>query len=116
MAAGSLARLAYASGLLFAPQTMRARRIAPYEPGYFGMTTRGFGAVHANVALTTLRCAVRDRDTHLALRFNIACDLTDLLATVLEWREGELPTGGLPGSAALQSAGVATWTAALRRI
>lgn len=116
MAVGSLLRLTYGFGVLFTPETMRAVRLVPYQPGYFGMTTRGFGALHANLALMTVRSAVLDRDTRFGLRLNIGCDLTDLLATVLEWREGELPTGALLGSAAVQSAFVAIWTAAMRRI
>jgi len=79
------------------------------------MTTRAFGAVHTNVSLLTLRAAAVDRDLRLLLGLNLGCDLGDLVATILEWREGELPIGALIGSAVVQSAGMATWTTALRR-
>jgi hypothetical protein len=53
---GSLARLAYALGLLVSPDAMSAYRLAPeHSSGYARMTTRAFGAVHINVALATLR-------------------------------------------------------------
>jgi hypothetical protein len=94
----------------------RRRLAAPRTNPISGMTTRAFGAVHVNVALLTLRSTVLNRDTRLALRLNIGCDLGDMVATGLEWRDGDLPAGALAASAALQSAAMATWATALRSL
>ena len=92
LAAGSVVRLSYALGLLVAPDVMSARRLAPEHASAYGrMTTRAFGAVHTNVSLFSLRAAVLNRDVRLALALNIGCDLGDLIATLLEWRDGDLP-------------------------
>jgi hypothetical protein len=116
MAGGSLVRLGYAVGLLLVPEAMSARRLAPVtrENAYARMTTRAFGGVHVNVALLTLRAAAQDRDTRTALGLNLGCDLGDLIATVLTWRDGDLPRGAVVGSAVVQSAGMATWGSLLR--
>jgi hypothetical protein len=118
VAAGSLGRLSYALGLLLAPDWMSVHKLAAAENGnaYGRMTTRAFGAVHTNVSLQTLRAAARDRDMRLLLGLNLGCDLGDLAATVLEWRDGDLPVGALIGSAIVQSAGMAVWGTALRRL
>jgi hypothetical protein len=118
MVAGALGRLAYALGLLMAPDAMSARRLAPSSSGnsYGQMTTRAFGAVHTNVAMLTLRSALLNRDLRLVLGLNIGCDLGDLAATVLESRNGDLPAGALIGSAVVQSVGMATWTIVLRSL
>jgi hypothetical protein len=78
------------------------------------MTTRGFGAVHTNLSLLTLRSAMLNRDKRLALGLNLGCDLGDLVATLLERRDGELTTGATAASVALQSASMATWITVLR--
>jgi len=78
------------------------------------MTTRAFGAVHTNLSLLTLRSAFLNRDRRIALGLNLGCDLGDLIATLLEWRDGELSGGATAASVALQSASMATWTAVLR--
>jgi hypothetical protein len=116
MVVGSLGRLSYALGLLLAPHAMTRRRLAAATRGnpIATMTTRAFGAVHINVSLLSLRAAIGSRDTRLAGALNLGCDLGDLLATVLEWREGELTAGPAMASVALQSASVATWTMVLR--
>jgi hypothetical protein len=118
MIAGSLGRLSYAVGLLLAPAAMGRARLAADTSGngYATMTTRAFGAVHVNVSLLSLRAALDERDMPLALGLNIGCDLGDLIATALEWRDGELPVGALVGSAVVQTAGMATWGTALRAL
>jgi hypothetical protein len=116
MIAGSIVRLSYAVGLLLAPDTMSKPGLAPdtTDNAYSRMTTRAFGAVHTNVSLLTLRSALVDRDVPLALGLNIGCDLGDLVATFLEWRDGELPSAAAVGSTVVQSAGIAAWSTALR--
>ncbi len=116
MIAGSLGRLAYGAGLLVAPDRMNAWQLAADGRGdpYARMTTRAFGAVHVNVALLTLRAALTERDAALALGLNLGCDAGDALATVLEWRAGDLPAAALAASLALQSTGLTVWGAALR--
>jgi hypothetical protein len=118
LAVGSALRIAYALGLMLAPEAMSARRLAArHDSAYGRMTTRAFGAVHVNVALLSLRAALLDRDVRLALALNTACDFGDLVATVLEWqRGGDLPMGALIGSAAVQSTGMAIWTSGLRAL
>src|SRR4051794_27693676 len=116
MVAGSLARLSYALGLLLAPDAMSKRRLAASTRGnaIATMTTRAFGAVHTNLSLLTLRSALLNRDTRIALGLNLGCDLGDLIATLLEWRDGELSGGATMASVALQSSSMATWTTVLR--
>jgi hypothetical protein len=116
MVAGSLARLSYALGLLLAPHEMNKLRLAAATPSnpIATMTTRAFGAVHTNLALLTLRAALLKRDARLALRLNLACDFGDLIATLLERRDGDLTRGETVASVALQSASMATWSAVLR--
>jgi hypothetical protein len=116
MVAGSLARLSYALGLLLAPDAMSKRRLAASTRGnaIATMTTRAFGAVHTNLSLLTLRSALLNRDTRIAAGLNLGCDLGDLIATLLEWRDGELSGGATVASVALQSASMATWTTVLR--
>ena len=116
MVAGSLARLSYALGMLLAPHTMNRLQLAAAtrDNAIATMTTRAFGAVNANVALLTLRAAFLDRDKRLALGLNITTDFGDLIATLLEWRDGDLGRGPMLASVALQSAGMATWTTVLR--
>lgn len=114
-AVGSLGRLAYALGLLLAPDGMSAWRLAPeHSSAYARMTTRAFGAVHVNVAVATLRAAVKEANLAQMLALNIGCDAGDLLATVMERRHG-LPRIALVGSAAVQSAGMTAWAYALSR-
>ena len=116
MAAASLARLSYALGLLLAPHTMSNRRLAAATQGnpVATMTTRAFGAVHTNVSLLSLRAAFLNRDARMASALNVGCDLGDAIATLLEWRRGELGGGATVASVALQSASIATWTTVLR--
>ena len=116
MVVGSLARLSYALGLLLAPHEMNKLRLAAAtrRNPIATMTTRAFGAVHTNLALLTLRAALLHRDARLALGLNIACDFGDLIATLLERRDGHLSRGETVASVALQSASMATWSAVLR--
>jgi hypothetical protein len=117
MILGSLGRLSYALGLLLAPDAMGKRRLAPSsDDAYVRMTARAFGAVHTNVSLLSLRAAILNRDTRLVLGLNIGCDVGDLLATFLEWRDDDLPAAAAVGSLIVQSAGIATWSLALRSL
>jgi hypothetical protein len=117
MIAASVLRLSYALGLLLAPDSMSKYGLAAPAngSGYARMTTRAFGAAHSNLCLFTLRAAVQNRDQRLVLRLNLGCDLGDLIATLLEWRTGDLPAAAAVGSVVLQSAGIATWGALLSR-
>ncbi|MFL5907776.1 MAG: hypothetical protein ACJ75Z_09305 [Solirubrobacterales bacterium] len=117
MVAGSLARLSYALGLLLAPESMSRLRLAPAHADAYGrMTTRAFGAVHTNVSLLTLKAALQRRDEKVALALNLGCDLGDLIATLLERRNGDLPDMAAVGSVAVQSTGMAIWITALRNL
>ena len=116
MVGGSLFRLAYAAGLLVAPDAMARAGLAADArgDGYARMTTRAFGGVHVNVALLTLRAAATGRDTRLALALNLGCDTGDLVATLLEARTGDLARDLAVGGTALQSTGIAVWGSLLR--
>ncbi len=116
MVTGSLLRLAYALGLLLAPHTMNRLQLAAATRGngVATMTTRGFGAVHTNLSLLTLDAALSNRNTRLALGLNIACDFGDLVATLLERRDGDLRRGEVLASVALQSASIAAFGSVLR--
>src|SRR5436309_2973112 len=117
LAAGSTARLAYALGLLLAPDAMSARRLAAQHHTAVGrMTTRAFGAVHINVALLSLRAALLDRNVRMALALNVGCEFGDLVATLLEWRNGDLAIAAVARSAVVQSTGMAIWITALRAV
>ena len=115
MVAASLGRLSYALGLLLAPHRMSALQLAAATRGngVATMTTRAFGAVHANLSLFTLRAALLGRDQRAALGLNIACDFGDLVATLLERRDGDLGRVEVLASVALQSSSMATSTAIL---
>lgn len=117
MIAVSAFRLSYAIGLLLAPDGMSARQLAAPAHGnaYARMTTRALGAVHINLSILTLRAAVRNHDIPVVLALNLGCDLGDLIATLMEWRTGDLPPVAGVGSVVLQSVGIATWGALLAR-
>jgi hypothetical protein len=112
MIGGSLARLSYASGLLLAPKAMsRWHLIGPDPPDPFArMTTRAFGALHANLALHTVRAAVTGRRVDFLLVLNLTSDFADMLGPTLEWRYGDLPLWAALTNAAIQSLGLATWS------
>ncbi len=116
MVTGSLVRLSYALGLLVAPHTMNKLQLAAATRGnaVATMTTRAFGAVHINLSLLTLRAAFFNRNTRVALGLNIACDFGDLIATLLERRDGNLRRVEALASVALQSASMATFASVLR--
>lgn len=118
IALGSLGRLAYALGLVFGPDWMSDHKLAAAQDAnaYGRMTTRAFGAVHTNISLLTLRAAVTDRDLPLLLGLNLGCEFGDLVATVLEQREGDLPSVAMVGSAIVQTLGMAVWASAWRRL
>lgn len=117
MVGGSFARLSYALGLLVAPRSMsRLRLIGPDPPDPFArMTTRAFGALHANLALQTIRAAVTDRDVGFVLALNLTSDIADTLGPTLEWRYGDLPMRWAVVNAAVQSLGLVAWSVLLRR-
>ncbi len=116
MVTGAGLRLSYALGLLLAPHTMNKLQLAADTRGngVATMTTRGFGAVHTNLSLLTLDAALFNRNTRLALGLNIACDFGDLVATLLERRDGDLHRGEVLASVALQSASMAAFGSVLR--
>jgi PPOX class probable F420-dependent enzyme len=118
MGAGAIVRLAYGVGALLAPGAMCARRLAPDVRGHPAgrMDFRGFGGLHANIAALTLHGAVRDRNTRLLLGLNLGCELSDVTATLLEWRARGRADRVLGGSLLLACAGLVTWTVALRTL
>lgn len=111
-------RLSYALGFLLVPEAMGRLRLGAATPGngVASMTTRAFGALHANLALATLAAALRDQHLELALRANVAGDVGDLVGPLLEWRFGSLQTRQAMANTIVQSSGIATWAWALRSL
>jgi hypothetical protein len=118
MGAGALTRLSYGSGALITPEVMCSKRLAPDIRGHADgrMDFRGFGGLHIAIALLTLRAAVQNRNIHLLLGLNVGCELSDIAATLLEWRDRERADRVVRGSLALASIGLATWITALRSL
>jgi hypothetical protein len=115
MIGASLARLSYASGLLFAPKAMSRWRLIGPDPAdpFARMTTRAFGALHANLALQTIRAAVTGRRVDSVLALNLTADIADTLGPTLEWRYGDLPPWAALTNASVQSLGMASWSVLL---
>lgn len=116
---GSLGRLAYGLGAMFAPEWM-AEHLAPTIQGHPDprMNLRGFGSAHTGIALYTLATATSPQRAGAALRLNALVDTLDATVSLLEWRaRGKLdPVVG--GGVAINVMGLACWTiaaAALRR-
>ncbi len=116
MGVGGLVRLSYGLGALFAPDWMSSRRLAPDIRGHADgrMDFRGFGGLHVSIAALTLRGAAQNRHARVLLALSVACELSDLSATLLEWRERGEADRTLIGSLALATVGLSTWTTALR--
>lgn len=66
--------------------------------------------------MLTLRAAIRNRNLRLLLALNLGCELSDVAATLLEWRDRGRADPVVRGSLALASVGLATWIAALRGV
>jgi hypothetical protein len=66
--------------------------------------------------LLTLRAAVHNRDTRLLLGLSVGCELSDITATLLEWRDRGQADRTVRGSLILASVGLATWATALRNL
>lgn len=117
MVGGSLVRASYALGLLLAPRSMSRYRLIGPDPGepVARMTTRAFGALHTNLALHTIRAAITGRNVEFVLALNLTSDIADTMGPTLEWRRGDLPGRLALVNAAVQSLGIATWSALLLR-
>ena len=77
LAMGSLFRLAVGAGYLTIPEAMAAHRLAPDIRGHPDgrMSTRGFGALHLGIAITTLRAATRNIACREVVVLNLLCAL-----------------------------------------
>ncbi len=117
MLAGSAVRLAYGAGSLFAPDWMSGR-VAPDVRGHADgrMSLRGFGGLYISVALVTMVAACRSDLARPALALNLACEVFDATAGLLEIRDRGRPDPIALGGVAMPLAGALTWTAALRRL
>ena len=114
MTAGSLGRLAYGLGAMFAPRFM-AGRYAPAEPDSV-MSLRGFGGQYIAIAVFTLLSA---RSRHLArpaLLLNVGVDVCDAMAGGFEVREKGVGDPIAVGGVALPAVNLATWLWALREV
>jgi hypothetical protein len=114
MTAGSLGRLAYGLGAMFAPRFM-AGRYAPAEPESV-MSLRGFGGQYIAIAVFTLFSA---RSPHLArpaLLLNVGIDICDAMAGGFEVRENGVGDPIAVGGVTLPAINLATWLLALRKL
>lgn len=66
------------------------------------------------MALLTLRAAASGRERRTARLLNLGCDLGDTAATLLTFRDGDLPGSAAGASSVVQSAGMAAWASLLR--
>jgi hypothetical protein len=114
MTAGSLVRLAYGLGAMFAPRFM-AGRYAPVEPASV-MSLRGFGGQYMGLAVFTLAAARSPELARPALLLNAGVDACDALAGGFEVREKGPGDPIALGGIALPALGIATWLSALRRL
>jgi len=114
MTAGSLGRLAYGLGAMFAPRFM-AGRYAPPEPESV-MSLRGFGGQYIAIAVFTLLSA---RSPHLArpaLLLNVGVDVCDAMAGGFEVREKGVGDSVALGGVALPAINLSMWLWALRKL
>jgi hypothetical protein len=118
MGAGGLTRLSYGLGALLAPDSMCSHSLAPDVRGHADgrMDFRGFGGLHVSIAVLTLRAAAHNRNTRLLLGLSLGCELSDMAATLLEWRDRGEADRTVIGSLVLATVGLATWTSALRQL
>jgi len=118
LALGSLFRLAVGTAYLVKPEAMAERGFAPDIRGHPDgrMNTRGFGALHAGVALSTLRAAVLNESCREFAVLNLACALGDTVATLLERRDRGGWEPVVLASIPVDVIDIAWWTNALRRL
>lgn len=115
---GSLFRLAVGAGYLTMPEAMARHRLAPDIRGHPDgrMSTRGFGALHAGVALGTLAAAARNKSCRELAVLNLACATGDTVATLLERRDRGAWERTVLGSVPIDLVDVVWWTNALRLV
>jgi hypothetical protein len=118
LALGSAVRLAVGTGYLVGPDTMARLGLAPDIRGHPDgrMTTRGFGALHAGIALATLRAARRDESCREMAMLNLACALGDTAATLLERRARGAWEPTVLYSVPVDVTDVVWWANALRQL
>lgn len=112
-AIGSIARLAYGLGAMFAPEWM-GEHLAPTLNGHpdARMNLRGFGGAHTAIALFTLAAVRTPERARTVLALNALADALDAGVSLLEWRaRGELDQV-VAGGVAVNVAGLLCWTAA----
>jgi hypothetical protein len=112
MTAGSIGRLVYGLGAMFAPRFM-AGRYAPVEPESV-MSLRGFGGQYIGVAVFTIFASRSPDLARPALLLNLGVDACDAVAGAFEVREKGLGDPIALGGVWLPAVGIATWLGALR--
>jgi hypothetical protein len=97
---GSVARLAYGLGAVFAPEWMGGR-LAPSLRRHADprMNLRGFGGAQSAVAIYTLTTATTEERARNVLRLNVLVDACDTAVSLLERRDrgrfDRMATGGV---------------------
>lgn len=111
---GSLGRLAYGLGAVFAPRWMDRNRLAPSLRGHPDprMNLRGFGGAQSGIALYTLGTATTRERARNVLALNALVDAFDACVSMLEIRDrGEIDQVAA-GGVLVNVAGLVCWTAA----
>jgi hypothetical protein len=110
---GSVGRLAYGLGSIFAPEWMGGR-LAPSLRDHPDprMNLRGFGGAQSAVALYTLATATTPDGARSALRLNALVDGLDTVVSLLEWRDRGKLDEMAGGGVAINVLGLTCWSLA----
>jgi hypothetical protein len=110
---GSIGRLAYGAGAMFAPEWMAGRLAPAIEARHDArMNLRGFGGAQTGIALYTLATATTPQRARNVLGLNALVDTLDAGVSLLERRaRGELDRV-VAGGIAINVAALVCWTAA----
>jgi hypothetical protein len=111
---GSVARLAYGAGAMFAPEWMGEHLLAPTLRKHADprMNLRGFGGAQSGVAVYTLAAATTPQRARAVLGLNVLVDAFDAGVSLLEWRARGRPDRMVRGGVALNVAALICWSAA----
>ena len=110
---GSIARLAYGTGAMFAPEWM-GEHIAPTLQDHADarMNLRGFGSAHTAIAVYTLAAGKNSDRARTVLGLNATADTLDAGVSLLEWRARGKVDSVIAGGVALNLAGLLCWATA----
>jgi hypothetical protein len=111
---GSIGKLAYGAGAMFAPEWMAEHHLAPTLQGHADprMSLRGFGGAQSGIALHTLATTTSPQAARTVLRLNILVDTFDAGVSLLEWRARGALDRVVAGGVAVNIAALICWATA----